>query len=261
MRPTMNTKRITRTTICSIALVAGLLPAVSDGAGWGSLKGKFVVDGEPPALAPLVITKDEFCIQTKPINETVVVGDGGGLANAVVYVFLGRRGKIEVHPDYEARLKEPVVLDNHGCHFVPHVALVRTGQSFILKNSDPVGHNTNVTGFFNEIIPEGAERPKTFTKARPLPVPVSCNIHPFMNGHVVIQDHPYMAVSGEDGTFEIKNLPAGKHEFQFWHETGYLKDLKLTGGTTDRRGRAEITIVDGQTLDLGEIKVPARSLQ
>ena len=59
-------------------------------------------------------------------------------------------------------------------------------------------------------------------------MPVDCNIHPFMKGHLLVQDHPYMAVSGEDGTFEIKNIPAGKHEFQFWHEAaGYLKNLKL----------------------------------
>ena len=60
-------------------------------------------------------------------------------------------------------------------------------------------------------------------------------------------DHPYMAASGDDGTFEIKNMPAGKHEFQFWHETaGYLKNVKLKGGATDARGRAKLTIPAGQ---------------
>ena len=79
---------------------------------------------------------------------------------------------------------------------------------------------------------------------------------------MLVQDHPYMAVSGEDGTFEIKNIPAGKHEFQFWHEApGYLKNLKFKGGTTDRQGRAELTIAAGQTLDLGDIKVPASVLK
>jgi hypothetical protein len=83
-----------------------------------------------------------------------------------------------------------------------------------------------------------------------------------MHGVLVVQDHPYMAASADDGTFEIKNIPAGEHEFQFWHEApGYLKNLKFQGGSTDRRGRAKLTIPAGGTLDLGDIKVPASVLQ
>jgi hypothetical protein len=101
-----------------------------------------------------------------------------------------------------------------------------------------------------------------FTKAEPMPMPVNCNIHPFMQGHVLVQEHPYMAASGEDGTFEIKNIPAGKHEFQFWHEgTGYMKDLSLKGGKANRQGRVDLEIVAGETIDLGDIKVPAALLK
>jgi hypothetical protein len=83
-----------------------------------------------------------------------------------------------------------------------------------------------------------------------------------MKGYVLSQDHPYMAATGDDGKFEIKDIPAGKHDFQFWHEAGgYLKDLTLKGGKTDRRGRAELSIADGQTLDLGDIKVKASALK
>jgi hypothetical protein len=82
-----------------------------------------------------------------------------------------------------------------------------------------------------------------------------------MKAHLVSLSHPYMAASGDDGTFEIKNIPAGQHEFQFWHEApGYLKNMKLKAGTTDTRGRAKLTIAAGQTLDLGDIKVPAKVL-
>ncbi len=71
-----------------------------------------------------------------------------------------------------------------------------------------------------------------------------------------------MAVVGNDGTFEIKNIPAGQHEFQFWHEAaGYLKMAKLKGGVTDNRGRAKLTIAAGQTLDVGDIKVPVSALK
>lgn len=237
-------------------------------AEWGSLKGRFVVDGTPPTPPPLaLITKDEYCIQKKPPNESVVVGKGNGLANAVVYLRLGPGKKVDVHPDYAAKLKEPAVIDNNGCQFHPHVVLVRVGQQFVIKNSDPVGHNTKgslfANGAFNPTVPAGEDVKMTFGKVESLPMPVNCSIHPFMAGHMLVQDHPYMAVSKDDGTFEITNIPAGTNEFQFWHEVkGYMKNLKLNkGGTADIRGRAKLTIAAGQTLDLGDIKVPISALK
>lgn len=248
------------TTFVAAGLVLALT-ASSSAAEWGSLKGRFVVDGVPPKPNPLVVTKDQFCIDKKPMNESIVVGDDGSLANAVVYIRQARREKIDVHPDYAAQLSKPVQLDNLGCHFVPHVTLARTGQQIILKNSDPVGHNTKL-GTFNQIIPAGSEIPTKIDRGAALPLPVTCSIHPFMNGYVLVQDHPYMAASAENGTFEIKDIPAGKRGFAFWHEApGPLKNLKVGGGTTDRRGAVELTIKAGETLDLGEIKVPAAALK
>jgi hypothetical protein len=230
-------------------------------AEWGAIKGRFVVEGAPPKLMPLVVAKDQFCIDKNPANESVIVGDDGSLANVVVYIRLGRRDKIDVHPDFKAKFAEPVELDNQGCQFVPHVTLVRSGQPLILKNTDPVGHNTKV-GSFNQIIPSGGETKTKLDRAGAVPIQVSCNIHPFMTGYVLVQDHPYMAASAEDGTFAIEKIPAGKREFSFWHEApGGMKDLKVAGGKTDRRGIVELTIKADETLDLGEIKVPAALLK
>jgi hypothetical protein len=255
-------------TISMLSLSFLLLTTGARAAEWGSIKGRFVVDGAPPKPQPLVVTKDQFCIETMPKNESVVVGEGGGLANAVVYLRLPRGGKITPHPDFAAQLNEPAVLDNKDCAFVPHIALVRVGQPFVIKNSDPppVSHNTNAkliaNGQFNVIIPVGEEKTMKFSKTESLPMPVNCNIHPFMQGHIVVQDHPYMAVSGEDGTFEIANVPAGKHEFQFWHEApGYLKDLKIGTGKSNRQGRVQLTVAAGKELDLGDIKIPASMLK
>jgi plastocyanin len=249
--------------IVGFAWVAMHAAVVAQAAEWGSLKGRIVVDGTAPKPAPLVVTKDQYCIDKKPVNEAIVVGKDNALVNAVVYLRVATGQKVAVNPEYDAKAKMPVVLDNNGCSFHPHVTLVRVGQTLDIKNSDPVGHNTNVAVFaFNQTIPTGGQAQVKASAAGPLPTPVVCNIHPFMKGYILAQDHPYMAVTGEDGTFEIKDIPAGKHEFQFWHEAaGYLKDVTLKGGKTDRRGRVELAIPAGQTLDLGDIKVKASALK
>jgi hypothetical protein len=195
------------------------------------------------------------------MDESVLVGESGSLANVVVSLRLARREKIDIHPNYNAQLSEPVELDNKGCQFVPHIAFVRSGQPIVLKNSDPVGHNTKVA-LFNQIIPSGNQVQTRIERAAALPLQVSCSIHPFMTAYVLVQDHPYMAASAEDGTFEIKNIPMGKRALMFWHEVpGGLKSLKTKHGTTDRRGTLELTIKAGETLDFGDIKVPAALLK
>jgi hypothetical protein len=258
---------LTNKLFAALALVCCLyIGAPSPAAEWGSIKGRFIVDGTPPKPTPLVVTKDEYCIEKKPVNKSLVIGKDNTLTNAVVYLRPARGQKVEVHPDYAAKLKEPAVLDNKECEFHPHVLLVRVGQPFVIKNTDPVGHNTKASlilnGQFNVTIAAGQEQKTPLNKAEAIPLPVNCNIHPFMEGHLLVQDHPYMAVSGEDGTFEILNVPAGKHEFQLWHEaSGYLKNVKTKGGAADRRGRLALTIGAGETLDLGDIKVPASILR
>ena len=252
------------TIVAAVVCLATDVPNSASAADWGSLKGRIVLDGAPPKVAPLAVdNKDPFCLQSKPVNEAIIVGKDNALVNAVVYLRVATGQKVVIHPDYEAKLKEPVVLNNKGCSFHPHITLVRKDQPLIIKNDDPTGHNTNIAMFaFNQTIPANDQIEIKASVAGAIPNPVVCNIHSFMKAHLLSLDHPYMTITGEDGSFEIKNIPAGPHDFQFWHEAaGYLKNVKLKSGSTDARGRAKLTIGAGQTLDLGDIKVPASALK
>src|SRR5690349_9085045 len=219
MRQSMRNTLFTSTAALFALFVFG---SAASAAEWGSLKGRFVVDGTTAAPAPISITKDpEYCGKHNLVNESVVVGKDNSLVNAVVYLKPPLGKKIEAHPDYEAKLKQPVTLDNHFCTFKPHIVLLRVGQTLKITNSDPttIGHNTKIDLFaFNQTVANGDPKEIVDSKEFALPSPVECNIHPWMHAHMLSQSHPYMAVSGDDGTFEIKNIPVGQHEFQFWHE-------------------------------------------
>lgn len=236
--------------------------------GWGTIKGRFVFDGTPPAPGNITVNKDQEVCGKHPLsNESLLVSKDGGLANVVMFA---RNKNLEVNPDYAATADKPVLLDNLECHFVPHVVAVRTGQPLEIKNSDSVGHNTNIAfatnAPFNAIISSGSP-PATqkLSSAEPAPAPAVCNIHPWMKGYVVVQAHPYVAISGKDGTFEIKNAPAGiPLEFQVWHESSSGPSGAVQAERPDLKwqpnGRFTVTLEPGQTLDLKEIKVPAASL-
>jgi hypothetical protein len=236
---------------------AAVQVATGQAADWGTLKGHFVFDGKAPTLAPIDTSKDPTC-KVKLTDEDLLVDAKGGLANAVVTL---RTKGVTVNPEYQSSAKDNVELDNKNCHFEPHVLVVRTTQTLLLKNSDPTGHNTNIQSISNDginpILAAGADPLKhKFAKAEVRPVKVGCNIHTWMGAWLIVRTDPYAAVSGKDGTFEIKDLPAGKElEFGLWHEkAGYLRNAAFKGGTSDPKGNFKFTIKPGVN-DLGDIKV------
>lgn len=245
-------------------LLATVVSAVSANAeDWGSLKGKFVYSGksQPEKIEP---TKDpEFCSKHELVDETVTVGENGELQNVFVYLYLNiRRGEkvSAIHPDYTKDDAKPIVLDNKGCRFEPHALTLWTRNPLEIRNSDPVAHNTNAGALFNnpgfnDTIPQDKPVTKEFEKSESYPAPIACNIHPWMKAYLLIRDNPYMAISNEKGEFEIKNLPAGKHKFIFWHDPKGIRDLEVGGDETDRRGTAQFEIPAGETLDLGTITI------
>lgn len=247
----------------SLVLVAALLLSanVSSAAEWGDLKATFVYDGTPPAPTSIVVNKDpQFCGQFGLVDEELVVNkENKGIANIVAYMYTRTGPKPSIHPDYDAQAKAKLVLDNAKCRFVPHVVLLTTTQTLVLKNSDTVGHNTNYAGFrnpaFNDLIPAGAQIEKQLTEGGER-AKVTCSIHPWMNAYVVVHDTPYGGVSNKNGELVIKNIPVGTWTFQLWHGGigGYVADVKQNGKATEwKRGRLEVTIKPGMN-DLGEIK-------
>ncbi len=225
---------------------------------WGTLTGRIVFDGKAAAPAVLDTSKDPGC-KEKVEAENLIVSDDGGLANAVIML---RTKNPKVHPDYEKTEKDELVLDNLNCRFEPHVQVVRLSQTLLLKNSDPMGHNSNISPLLgtpvNPVLAAGSEPvPYKFTAEEAVPVKVGCNIHPWMGAWIVARKDPYAAVTDKDGNFTIENLPADAKELEFrlWHESaGYLKNAQFKGGKADARGTFKLKIKPGEN-NLGDVKV------
>ena len=185
----------------------------------------------------------------------------GGIANVVVWVYTK---KVKVNPEYAKTATDKVELDNKNCHFIPHVVGLRVGQTLVIKNSDPVAHNTKIDGLntqINPLIPAGTAANKSSTLPKTSPAPVSCSIHGWMHAWMVVRPNPYFAISDKNGNFEIKDLPAGELEFQVWQEkSGYITDASVGGQEVKwPKGHVKWTIEADKTTDLGEMKLGARS--
>jgi plastocyanin len=146
-------------------------------------------------------------------KQSIAVKDGG-LADVLVYVKSGASGS------YTAPA-ESVTMDQKGCNYEPHVLAVQAGQPIKIRNSDDTLHNIHprptVNTEFNIGQPrQGMESTKTFDKAE-LKIPVGCDVHPWMRSYIHVLSNPFFAVTGADGSFEIKGLPAGDYEIEALH--------------------------------------------
>jgi len=253
--------------LCNFVAVLLLVLAASQAQaqGWGTFSGKITYDGKAPVQPKLEITKDiDFCGKFPLVDESLIVGENGGIKNVIVGLYLSRGdAPPPIHPDYEAAAKEPVVFNNDKCRFDPRVATVMAGQTLQIGNLDTVGHNTKIDTFtnspINPIIPAGGKLNHVFSEPERLPAKVSCSIHPWMTSWLVIRDNPYVAVTGAEGKFEIKNVPAGEWKFQLWQESaGYVSTVSIDGKEEEwRRGvTPEQKVVDGKTTELNLV-VPA----
>ena len=245
---------------------AGDTAAAPTGTGWATIKGQFVFDGDPPAMQPYNVNKEQnICsIDGKiPPQETLVVSPTSkGIKNVVVFLREASRVNESANPK-----TDPIEFDQKYCVFLSHVAGVTVGQPLDIKNSDPTGHNTNILGSgFNQLIAAGADIPYKSTKETPVPAKVTCSIHPWMTAYLLVRKNGYYSITDADGKFEIPNVPAGEPlEFQVWHESGAAPGQGLIGTTADapdvkwsNRGRVSMKLEPDSTKEL-KVVVPAKA--
>jgi hypothetical protein len=258
-----------RTVLTSSAEGAGeAVTAEATGTGWATLKGRFVYVGDPPQMPPYNVTKEpEICTHNgkAPLQELLVVDSATqGIKDVVVFLRTASRVHESAQPTGE------VPFDQKTCVFLTHVLPVTLGQTVLIKNSDPTGHNTKIAGknTFNQTIAAGAAIPFKPQKEEALPATVTCSIHPWMSAFMLPRKNAYHAVTAPDGTFEIVNLPAGEElEMQVWHESSASRaGLVLTSPEAkelkwNNKGRFTISLTENETRDLGEIKVPANAFK
>lgn len=202
--------------------------------GGGSLKGRVKVAGAIPKDEVVVVDKDVDHCGSKLPREKYVLSADGGVQYAVVFIKGITRGK--------AIPKSDVLIDNKKCSFHPHVQGGTIGQSMVVRNDDPMLHNThmylNKRTIFNAALPRtGMEIKKPIN--RDGIVEIHCDAHTFMLGWLYVLDHPYVTTTDATGNFTISDIPAGTYDVEIWHEALGVQDQKIT---VSPNGTAELNV-------------------
>ncbi|HSS19466.1 MAG TPA: hypothetical protein VLL54_05275 [Pyrinomonadaceae bacterium] len=228
-------------------VATGTKPVPADA---GTISGVISFTGTPVPNKKIDTSADPVCGQKNPnltTEENVVAN--GKLANVFVYIKDGAAADGTKLDGY-AWTGGSGTLDQNGCHYRPHVMGVMTGQKLTITNSDPTQHNIHPTPAnnpeWNQTQPNGAAPiEKTFKQVEVL-IPVKCNQHPWMKAYIAVLKHPLFAVSAEDGTFTIKNVPAGTYTVAAWHEGGAKGTEKTMQVTVAANGTGKADFAFGE---------------
>jgi plastocyanin len=210
----------------------GAIPA-GQSIGNAAIEGRVRFDGAPPPRRPIRMSSEASCQRpgVEPLSEDMIVAPDGGLKNVYVRVVAGLGDRLFAPP------ASPAVMDQAGCAFAPHVLDVQAGQVIEFANSDPIVHNVRAIGeknrVFNISMPGKGKTVRRYF-AVPEIVKIRCDIHAWMAAFIAVEGHPFHAVTGDDGAFVLKGLPAGTYTVEAWQE-------KL--GTQS----GSVTIKDGET--------------
>lgn len=200
-----------------------------DPAAFGTISGKVTYAGRKRRKR--IQLASGFCTNAHGdgmLSEDFLVGDQGELGGVIVYL---KRGLSRVSfpvPD------EPVVLDQKGCRYIPHLSVLQIGQALVVKSSDNEPHNVHgMPGGKNKefnvpMTGTGVLAPRYLDKTQ-VCLEIKCEIHGWMQSWVAVLPHPCWAITKADGTFRIEGVPPGTLQLAFWHEKlgEHVVDIKL----------------------------------
>ena len=212
---------VSRLAALSPALAMQRFQASAAPAG-ARLLGKVWASGAHETSHPLRVFKNrKFCGATVP-NETLLLGAGGALRNAVV----------TLTPIDRVVTAAPgrAVLDNQHCAFVPHVQIATLGSDLLLRNSDPILHTVHARlgkeTLFNVGLPTWRRVTKRLDRAGL--VRIDCDVlHTWMSAAIVVVTTPYHTITDSNGNFTLEGLPPGSYEIEVWHERLGLKKTRV----------------------------------
>jgi len=209
-----------------------------DASTAGTLTGRVALEGPVPENAPIKMEADPFCINAHPNGARLerYVVDNGGLENVFVYVKDGLSGYGFDMPT------EPVILDQKGCAYTPHVFGVRAGQPIQIGSSDATVHNVHALARANTEFNFGLDIPgtrqtRTFKNPEVL-VTFKCDVHNWMQAYAGVVAHPYFAVTANGGAFELKGLPPGTYTIEAVHEKLGAQSQSVTIGEKESKAIA-----------------------
>ena len=224
--------KIQRMFYAGTLLLSGLVMVSSVQAA--GISGKVIVEGAASAPNKTInMSSEPGCMKmysTPPTREDVVVGQGGALENVVIYISAGA-------PDEGTSPSTPVTVMQKGCRFSPHIVALQTNQELQMVNVDSTAHNIHPLASnnreWNKAEPPGSA-PLTDSFARPEFISVKCNIHPWMHAYFAVLKTSHYAVTAENGTFSLPNLPPGKYTITAWHETfgTQTQEVMINGNET-----------------------------
>ena len=212
-------------------------PVADVSAAGGTITGKIKFTGTAPRNPVIDMSEEAACkakYTTTPTEENVVAGPANALSNVFVYVSAGvPAGQTFTAP------ATPVVLDQSGCRYHPHVFGVMVGQTLEIRNSDPVLHNIKAVAKknrpFNVSQPNaGMTTNRTFSTPEVM-VNLQCNVHGWMHAWLGVRPDPFFAVSGKDGSFSITGLPPGTYTIEAWHEKFGTQTATVTIAGTESK--------------------------